>query len=281
MEQSVSGHGVFIYDATATVARYGSTALVAAALRQCDMQHAWVRLHGATQPVAASPTRSLITALQNEGIGVAGWGWCPGDNIEVEVELVLTTLNEFGLDHYVADVEDGVHGANWSTPEIRRFFTSLREALPNSQIGLSTFGFIPWHKPQLMTAADPFVDFFAPQVYWFNFPTRKILNAAEVDVSQYVLNDPASYARLCIEVWRRVVSKPLVLTGQAYWGEAPGFVQGTAEAKLTQFIDTFDAWQELQGLNWWHIGGKSQDAMSFGMFEALRAARLNGNFPTS
>ena len=123
MEKSVSGHGVFIYDATATIARYGSTALVAAALKQCDMQHAWVRLHGGTQPVASSPTRNLIAALQQEGIGVSGWGWCPGDNINVEVELVLTTLNEFGLKHYVADVEDGVHGANWTTPEIRKFFT--------------------------------------------------------------------------------------------------------------------------------------------------------------
>jgi len=103
MEKAVSGHGVFIYDAPATIARYGSTALVAAALRECDMQHAWVRLHGASQPESHSPTLSLITALKQEGIGVAGWGWCQGEHVSVEVELALTTLSEFGLQDYIAD----------------------------------------------------------------------------------------------------------------------------------------------------------------------------------
>ena len=235
-------------------------------------------IYGATGPEAVTPTAKLIAALRQAEIGVAGWGWCQGDNVEVEVELALTTLNEFGLEHYVADVEDGVHGANWTKAEVRTFFKSLREALPNSQIGLSTFGFIPWHKPQLMTAAEEFVDFFAPQTYWFNFPTQKILNAAGVDASQFILNNAASYARLCIEVWQEVVEKPLVIAGQAYWGEVPGFTQGTAEAKLNQFIDQFDGWDELQGLNWWHLGGKGQDAMGFAMFQALKTAKLNDRF---
>ena len=281
MERAVSGHGVFIYDAAATIARYGSAAMVATAVKECDMQHAWVRLHSATHPEAVTPTVNLIAALKQANIGVAGWGWCQGDNVDVEVELALTTLNEFGLEHYVADVEDGVHGANWTSGEVKKFFKGLREALPDSQIGLSTFGFIPWHKPQLMQAAEPFVDFFAPQTYWFTYPTQKILNAADADPSEYVLNNAASYARLCIEVWQEVVEKPLVITGQAYWGEAPGFLQGTAEAKLNQFVDQFDSWEELQGLNWWHLGGKGQDAMSFAMFQALKNAKLNNQFDTA
>jgi len=168
MEQAVSGHGVFIYDAAATIARYGSAALVATAVKECNMQHAWVRIHSATQPEPVTSTVTLIAALKQANIGVAGWGWCQGDNVNVEVELALTTLNEFGLEHYVADVEDGVHTANWTSAEVRAFFKALRQDLPNAQIGLSTFGFIPWHKPQLMKAAEPFVDFFAPQTYWFN-----------------------------------------------------------------------------------------------------------------
>jgi hypothetical protein len=277
MEKAVSGHGIFIYDAAATIARYGSAAMVATAVKELDMQHAWVRLHSATTPEPATQTANLIAALKQAEIGVAGWGWCQGDNIDFEVELVLTTLNEFGLEHYVADVEDGVHGANWSKAEVRKFFKSLREALPNSQIGLSTFGFIPWHKPELMTAAEPFVDFFAPQTYWFNYPSQKILNAAGADSTQFILNNSASYARLCIEVWQELVAKPLVIAGQAYWGEA-GFAQGSAEAKLNQFIEQFDAWEELQGMNWWHLGGKHQDAMSFAMFQALKTAKLNDRF---
>lgn len=278
MEQAVSGHGVFIYDAAATIARYGSAAMVATAVKACDMQHAWVRIHGAHNPEPVTPTVSLIAALKEAEIAVAGWGWDQGDNVEIEVELAITTLNEFGLEHYVADVEDGVHGANWTPAEVKKFFKSLREALPNAQIGLSTFGFIPYHKPQLMAAAEPFVDFFAPQTYWFNYPSQKLLKAAQVDPSEYVLNNAASYAKLCIETWKKVVSKPLVIAGQAYWGEAPGFTQATADAKLREFLDQFDAWDELQGLNWWHLGGKGQDAMSFAMFEALRNAKLNDRF---
>lgn len=278
MEKAVSGHGTFIYDASATIARYGSAALVAAALKECDMQHAWVRIHGSTRPEPHAATQTLISALTQAGIAVAGWGWCQGETIDFEVELALTALSSFGLKHYIADVEDGVHGANWTSAEVKTFFKSLRAALPDSQIGLSTFGFIPWHKPQLMTAAQPFVDFFAPQVYWFNFPTPKILKAAGLDVSKYPLNDSVSYTGVCIEVWKKLVTKPLVVTGQAYWGEVPGFVQGTADAKLKHFVEKFDKWKSLQGLNWWHLGGKSQEAMSFGMFQALKTAKLNKRF---
>jgi hypothetical protein len=278
MEKAVSGHGVFIYDAEATIRRYGSAALVAAAVKDCGMQHAWVRIHGATQTHAATPTRPLIDALKNAGIAVAGWGWCQGDQVGMEVELALTSLSEFELDHYVADVEDGVSGANWTAGEVRSFFSSLREARPDTQIGVSSFGFIPWHKPKLMQAAEEFVDFFAPQVYWFWFPTVKMLKALGAEPSKYPFDSSTSYARLCLDVWRDTVSKPLVLTGQAYWGEVPDFTQGTAEAKLKSFTENFDRWEDLQGLNWWHMGGKGQQAMSFAMYQTIKAARLNRKF---
>jgi hypothetical protein len=129
-----------------------------------------------------------------------------------------------------------------------------------------------------MQAAEPFVDFFAPQVYWFMYPTLKLLNAVGATPAQYPLNSPASYAKLCLAQWRKIVSKPIVLTGQAYWGENPDYDQGLAEAKLNSFLTNFDAWGKIQGLNWWHLGGKSQEAMSFGMYQAIKAAHLNGKF---
>ena len=103
MAKAISGHGVFIYDAAATIARYGSASMVATAIKECDMQHAWVRIHGASRPEPVTPTVSLITALKQAEIGVAGWGWCQGHDVESEAELALTTLNEFGLQDYVAD----------------------------------------------------------------------------------------------------------------------------------------------------------------------------------
>lgn len=279
MIKAVSGHGTFIYDAVATIERYGSPALVAAALKECDMQHAWVRVHGATGVHASYPTLPLVEELRKQGIAVAGWGWCQGESVSVEVELALTALSQFGLEHYVADLEDGERGADWTPAEVRAFFGSLRQSLPSAQIGVSSFGFIATHKPRLMQEAEQFVDFFAPQVYWFNHPTLKILKAVKATPSQYPLNNAVSYARLCLDAWRNVVKKPLVLTGQAYWGESvDGYTQATAEAKLTSFLTNFDGWGELQGLNWWHLGGRGQKAMSFGMYQAIKGARLNGKF---
>ncbi len=278
MEKAISGHGTFIYDAETTIARYGSAALAAVALKECDMQHAWVRIHSGTQTTSPEPLLSLISALKNEDVAVAGWGWCPGDDVNVEVERALTALSEFGLEHYVADVEDGAYGANWTEGEVKAFFKRLRDHLPDARIGVSTFGFIPWHEPQLMAAAEPFVDFFAPQVYWFNFPMLKMLQAVGAAPSKYPLHDSASYAHLCIDQWRKTVSKPLLLTGQAYWGEVPDYTQDMAEAGLANFIAHFDRWDGLQGLNWWHMGGKQQAAMSFGMYQTIKAARLNGKF---
>ena len=61
-----------------------------------------MRIHGATQPHAATHTRPLIDAVRNKDMAVAGWGWCQGDQIAIEVELALTSLSRFEPDHYVA-----------------------------------------------------------------------------------------------------------------------------------------------------------------------------------
>lgn len=278
MERAVSGHGVFIYDAKQTIARYGSPQLVVQAITDCDMQHAWVRIHGRSYATAAEPTLSLIKALKDNRIAVAGWGWCQGAQIEQEAEITLSALEKFHLEHYIADIEDGVNNAVWSTASVQKFLRILRNNLSKSQIGVSTFGFTNWHKPELMQAAEEFVDFFAPQVYWFNFPTLKMLNSVAADKDDFPLNDPASYARLCIKEWQKIVSKPLVVTGQAYWGEAPGFTQEKAEAKLDGFLARFDNWKQLQGFNWWHLGGKGQNAMSFSMLQTIKEAKLNEKF---
>ncbi len=277
--KSMSGHGTFIYNATATISRYGSPESVAFAVRELDMQHVWVRIHGARQMHATEPTLSLVRALQNEGIGVAGWGWCQGDDVSEEANLALNALTRFGLTDYIADIEHGVSGAYWTKEEIRTFFSTVREGLAEeSKIALSTHAFVIWHKPELMQEADQFVDYFAPQVYWFWYPSAKMLKVSGVSSNDYPLNDPASYMRLCILLWRRITEKPLIAAGQSYWGEAEDFTRTVAENKLQSFLSTFNEWESLQGLNWWHLGGKSQNAMSFSMFNAVKEANLNSHF---
>jgi len=93
----------------------------------------------------------------------------------------------------------------------------------------------------------------------------------------YPLDDPASYMRLCLKVWREITQKPLIVTAQAYWGDG-GCSCDRAEHKLGSFINTFTDWSKLQGLNWWHFGGCNQDTMSSTMYFALKEAKLNKKF---
>jgi hypothetical protein len=139
---SMAGHGTFIYDATATIGRYGSPELAAQAVKALDMQHVWVRIHGAQQMHALEPTRSLVRAFKGAGIGVAGWGWCQGEDVSAEARLAQNALNRFELEDYVADLEPGVQGAHWTEDEINSFFSHLREGLAaKSKVALSTHAF--------------------------------------------------------------------------------------------------------------------------------------------
>lgn len=74
------------------------------------------------------------------------------------------------------------------------------------------------------------------------------------------------------------MTKPLVLTGQLYWGEATGWEKANAEQKLVQFINEFNRYGDLIGLNWWHLAGSK--TMSPAMASMLADARLNTRFNT-
>ncbi|MBF0337475.1 MAG: hypothetical protein HQL05_06540 [Nitrospirae bacterium] len=278
LPKSVTGHGTFIYNAEHTIAKYGGPEEVAKSLKRLDMQHAWIRIHGYMPIHDIEPTKSLVNAIKDYGIEVAGWGWCQGENITREYKIALDSLERFGLSDYIADIEQKVNGASWTNDEIVLFLSKVRESLsPESAIGVSSHGFIHWHEPELMKVADSLVDFFAPQVYWFRFPSKKILHAAGLLESEYPLDNPDSYVRLCINSWKRYVSKPIVITCQAYWGEG-GYTQQTSEVKVKEFLRNFKIYDSIVGLNWWHFGGKGQSAMSSSMINAIEEKKINNLF---
>lgn len=225
------------------------------------------------------PTLSLINALRSADIGVAGWGWCQGEDITHESGLVAEALERFQLNDYIADIEHGVSHAHWTTDEISGFLSKVRDMVkPDGVLGVSSFAFIDWHKPELMKAANPLADFFAPQIYWFWHPSKKLLKAAGASASDFPTNSPESYARLCIHRWKKFVDKPIIVTGQAYWGEHEDYKRHVAEAKVRDFVASFKDYSEIRGLNWWHLGGKRQSAMSYDMYQAIAKSRLNSHF---
>lgn len=278
--KSFRKHGTFIYQVPETIADYGSTALVIEAMQKASMEHAWVRIH--SQSAYSTPAKKIIAAfigdLKTAGIAVAGWGWCQGADPTADAKLALKELAFFGLTDYIADIEQGVHGANWTPNEIKTFCQLVRAGVSGG-FGITTFPLIDWHEPNLMTAAMPFVDMFNPQVYWHHFPNKKMVKQFKrPGGTSYTLDSAAEYAALCLDRWDRLMGsspKDIVITGQAYWGEGePPFTQSDAEQKVEEFLGAFTGFNRIIGLNWWHFGGGK--AMSHRMLDAITKAQLGG-----
>jgi hypothetical protein len=242
------------------------------------MTHAWVRIHSqSAYPVAEKRViAAFLNDLQGAGIAVAGWGWCQGSDPVADAKLAVKELTSFGLSNYVADIEQGVHSANWDEDEIQNFCTRVRGAV-NGSFGITTFPLIDWHEPKLMKAALPFVDMFNPQVYWHHFPNKKMIKQFKrPNNTPYAQHNAAEYADLCLDRWDKLMGntpKDIVVTGQAYWGEGePPFSQEDAEDKIDEFIGAWAGYGRVVGLNWWHFGGSR--SMSHRMRNSINKAKL-------
>ena len=254
-EELMYGHGVFIYEPGAALKKYGSWDGVAAAVVKMKMSHAWLRGHGRNGLFELKQNQKLISALRNVGVKVFIWGWSQGeDQIAKDIKNAADAISKYSPDGYVADIEQGVSGAKWSEDSITQFLRTTRATLEGKPLVLSTHGFIPFHEPELMRAADLHIDAFAPQVYWFWYPNKRMFSQPGAR-GPYQTNNAASYADLCIDVWRHVTEKPIIITGQAYWGEIQRWRQRDAEAKVQEFADSFDRFHEIAGLNWWYLAG--------------------------
>lgn len=281
------GHGTFIYLAADALSRYAqSTEALVADLKRMRMQHVWIRLcDHRMQPEPAAPTRLVVNALRGAGIALAGWGFNRGANPRREAQVVADLMAEYGLSHYVADIEQDEHDSQWTTRNVETFLNELRRRLPrDGQIYVSSYPYIKGKHPELMHAASPLADGFAPQIYWHDYPATYMLEQANLPPHpsrRYTVADiqhPEVYADLCLDWWRETVGdKPLILTGQAYWEN--GFSQRKAEAKLETFLDRFMSWNRLSGMNWWHFARARNTAangtMTAAMQDAIVAARLN------
>lgn len=199
--RTMKGHGTFIYEPDEAKTKHGSWDGVAQALKQLDMTHAWIRCHDKNGLWRANENKALAAALKAHGIAVFGWGWCDGNSVTRDVANVTATLSTFDLDGYIADIEHGVRGADWTVSRVKEFCSSVRPLLGDKPFLVSTFGFLPYHQPELMKVADAYADGFAPQVYWFWYPKEGMFNQPGAK-PPYRTNHAADYANLCIDVWR-------------------------------------------------------------------------------
>lgn len=253
------------------------------AVKDMNMSHVWVRLFGLEGAMPEAPTRTLITALKAANINVAGWGYCHGRDWRGELSTALSTMRAQGLTAFVADIEPGrlLGGtkSKWAIEDFKSFVDGLTSALGKDNVGISTWPVLKiqndpeYPSMRLMQAVADKVAMFAPQAYWMKYPTTVHYQATGFTESEFPRNDPESFVRLVVASWRRTgFNRPLVVTGQAYWGEgAPP--QAEIERKLETFTRTYSEWSNITAINWWHAGGSL--AMSRAMQDSLKAARLN------
>lgn len=276
LPSSFRKHGTFVYDPIKTIEAYGSPANVAIAAKRAGITHAWLRAHGRTAPSAATRNANLalVSAFASQQISCAAWGWCQGADPSAEATLALKETEKLGLSDYIADIEPGHNNSEWSALEVASFCEAVKRRLPGS-LAVSGFALVDWHEPHLYTAALPYVDAFAPQIYWFNYPNMRMRNQfRRPNGDLYKLNSASAYADLCLDRWAAMMGnarKPLILTGQAYWGEG-SFDQQDAEAKLQEFLHDWSDFERVAAVNWWHFGAGT--GMSHSMRESIIAADL-------
>jgi hypothetical protein len=256
-----SGRGFYVYAADDVIRTFGSIASSVTELRRCKIDHIWVRIHGRgyigdTKNSDRVALKGLVAAAQSAGLRVAGWGWCQGDDPAGEAALALQALGTFGLDAYIADIEQDVNGAKWTAAEVKAFLSTLRAGYAGP-LCITSHGFIDWHSPEIFDgAAEVGVDCVNPQAYWFDtFPNQKMLQAVHAGPTKYSLANPASYVQLCFDRWSRY-QLPIVATGQACPEgdlDAPG-----VEQKLSRFLSSFKPPANLLGLNFWHWGATTK-----------------------
>lgn len=286
------GHGTLVYLADETLAKFhNDTAALVAALKQGGMSHVWIRLHDyKMKPEPEAPTRRLVDALRGASIALAGWGFDAGHDPVRDAESAARMVQDYGLTHYVADIEQDEHGSTWTVEKVPVFLRKLKANLPDgAQVLVSSYPYLKDKHPELMRAAAPIADGFAPQIYWQKYPSAAMLQRQSLPprptrpyTAEKDEGEPAAYADLCLDWWREAVgSKPIVLTGQAYWEKYPKrpVSQAIAEAKLRRFLERFSGWSRICGINWWHLGHRvntaADGAMTRDMFDAIAAARLD------
>jgi hypothetical protein len=223
-----SGKGTYVYSIKDIVAKYHDVDSAADAVKDLGCQNAWVRIHGRgyigeSNGANLAMMKHFIEALKSRSIAVAGWGWCQG--------------------------------------EIVTYLSTLRKDKSIEALAVTSHGFIDWHEPALLKAAQPYVDAMNPQAYWFeSYPLLKMLNAIGATQHDYPLSNAASYAKLCVDRWSHWYAKPVILTGQAYAADA--FTNDKVAKKLDEFAAGFSSWSSIAGLNWWHFGAMTQEMRS-------------------
>lgn len=264
-----------------------------------DVRTVWIQLFSRGRDFDkpnATLRQALIDRLSAARIEWAGWGYCAGRTRVEDMALIRSMKKDLKMSAFIIDAEPGnpiwpdpsdPSGKRrlpdlWAKADFEAFVKEVKSLFGKENLGVSTWPVLriqdTAQNPVVdhMRAADPHVALFAPQAYWMSFPNH-VHYRERFDEAEFPKNDPVSFVRLVIKSWRDLGFKgPLVVTGQAYWGEnSPPLA--TMVGKVQGFTDKFADWDKIIGFNWYHSGNANsakEGAMSNEMITAIRKARL-------
>ena len=257
-----SGRSVFVYLLDDVLKTFGTVTACIDELKRCKVENVWLRVHGRgyegdSKGGDIAAQKAFADAIKAAGLGVAGWGWCQGEDPAAEAALAVKALNTFGLSDYMADIEQGVNNANWTAVEIAAFVGAFRQALPSAPLCITSHGFIDWHEPDLFNQVKALgVDGLCPQTYWSDhYPSAKMLAAVGAMAAQYPLGDPSAYVRLCCDRWKRY-GLPVIPAGQTCTDEYTPEVE--ANNRLNLFLGNPPPAGSVAGIAYWYWSTTTQ-----------------------
>jgi len=155
----------------------------------------------------------FVQSARQFGMRVLGWQYVYMFNPDVEAERAAERVEKFGLDGFIIDAEHQCYGKH---TQAKQYSKMLRQLMPDTPIGLSTYRFPTLHSTLPYKKFLDVCDFNSPQVYW---NTGKARQELEASYDQYEIIKPL----------------PFIPAGRSYYGE--GFSKPTP-AETHEFLTT-------------------------------------------
>lgn len=236
----------------------GAPPAIAAAAQAAQLSHVLIKIAERHYAFGYDHTgRDLlppvVEALRARGIAVWGWHYIYGADPKREAQTGAQRARQLGLDGYVVDAETEFKRSNMADPA-RVFMQTMRAALPEMPLALSSYRFPSLHPQLPWSAFLEYCDLVMPQVYWeqTHNPDQQLARA----VNEFA--NPALVGHV----------RPVIPTGSAY---GTGNWRATPE-DITRFLAKAAA-LKLEGANLysWDYARSARNGKNNDLWEAAQA----------
>lgn len=167
---AASGKGMWIWNFSATSG--GDPAAIVAAAKQAGLHQLWVRVADSKNGFYGSDILSqLVPVAHRNGLEVIGWGfpylYDPVGDANWTVEALDWTFAGTHLDGFSPDIETASEGVDLTAQRVQVYLSLVRHERPDELLVATVYqptdhewATYPYE------AIAPFVDAFAPMVYW-------------------------------------------------------------------------------------------------------------------